>query len=390
MTKSFRRFAASVLVAVLAAGCSGGGGGEEEAAENPKQAFGEALEVFADYDGFTFVISLEADPADISSADTPEAAAEAIVDSSVTISVKGNTAEDSQAEITFDIDGNEDAVQLRVVDESIYARAEVRDLVEAFEGDMAAIDLAVQQASASGFDFAPALADGEWIGVEGLGDLAEQFGLPQTPPGADEASAMTDRIVGILEKNARVTSEGTDDTGAHLVVTVPLKETASELYETLQSFGGMAAAGALPAGGVDEIPDADIPIDVWISDGRLVQIEVDIVTIAQELGESTEDVDELVFRMAIDEFDGEVEAPADFVEIDLQQIMQGIFGAALGGVESGSTGIKVPEREVVLPELGLACSDLEMFSPAEIESFLGAAGQPGAVKKVRQECPELF
>jgi hypothetical protein len=390
MSSSPRRFGALLLAAALVgAACSGG---DQEAAENPKQAFSDALDAFADYEGVTLVMTIEADPSDLASADTPEAAAEALVDSSLTVSAKGGTAEDSQVALAFDIAGNEDAVELRGVGGAFYLRADVRGLVDTFEGDMAEIDAAVQQASAAGFDFAQAMVDGEWIGVEGVDELAQQFGLPQPTPDAEEAAAFADRIAAVFDENARVTSEGTDDVGAHLTVTVPLSETAEELAGALQSFGG-GAAGALPASGLEEVPDADIPVDVWISDGRLVQVEFDFVAIAQELGEpAPEDVDELGLRMEIDEFTGDVEAPEDFVEIDLQQILQGFFGAA-----SPSTGgvtqpvVEVPgDREVVVPELGLACSDLEGIPSDQIEAFLEASGQPGALKKVREACPELF
>lgn len=394
MSTTQSRFGALLLAAAVFGGaCSDGG--EEQAAENPKQALSEAIDAFGDYEGVTLEMSLQADPADLATEGTPPAAAEAIVDSSLTVSAMGGeTPADAQVAITVNVGGNEDAVELRAVGGAFYARADVHELVETFEGDMTAIDTAVQQASAAGFDFAEAVAAGEWIGVEGLDRLAQQFGLPQATPDPEQAAAFAERLAAILDDNARVTSEGTDDVGAHLRVTVPLAETGEEIVDALQTFAG-PSAGALPADSLEGIPDADVPVDVWISDGRLVQIELDFIAIAEELGEPPPDgVDELGLRMTLDEFTGGVEAPEDFVEIDLQQILQGFLGAVPGSMETdfGESTIEVPagDRKVVVPELGLACSDLEGLPPAQIEAFLEASGQPGAMKKVRSACPDLF
>ncbi|HEX2294025.1 MAG TPA: hypothetical protein VHN37_01815 [Actinomycetota bacterium] len=390
-----RLVAPLVAVALLLGACSdgGGGGGGADPADDPKQAFSDALEAFGDYEGITLVMTLQADAAALAQSDTPPEAAEAIVNSSFTMSAKGTTPEDSQVQFLVNIDGNEDAVEFRGVDQSFYVRADVRELVETFGGNMAEIDAFVQQASAQGFDFAEPLVDGEWVGVEGIDELVEQFGGAQPTPDPEQVAELTDRMVALLEQNADVTSEGSDDTGEHLVVSFPIRETVQEFMDLLQGFGGLPQ-GAVPPPDLSQIPNADIPIDVWLSDGRLVQVELDFIAIAEALGEEPppDDIDELALRIALEEFTGEVEAPSDFVEIDVQEILQGFLGAAMGSTGSGA----VPpldaggDRELALPELGIACTDLQALSPEEIEQFLSASGVPGAAKKVRKACPELF
>lgn len=392
MSSTFKRLAAVLAAGALVLGaCSdGGGGGEEQAAENPEQAFSDALEALSEYEGITLVASIQADPAALEEDDTPPEVAEAIVNSSLTISAKGETAEDSQVQLVVNVDG-EDSAELRFVDQSIYLRAAVADLVEQFGGDPSQVNAFAQQASAQGFDFAQALVDGEWVGVEGIDELAEQFGLPQPTTDPEQAAQIADQIGEILERNADVTSEGTDDVGAHLVVTVPLRETVQDLFEALQGLGGVPP-GTLPAEDLGEIPDAEIPIDVWVSDGRLVQVELDVVEIATAAGDPPpEGVDEFAFRFTIDEFTDDVAAPDDFTPIDVEQLLQSFFGAALGGADSGGTpAVPGGNREVVVPELGLACSDLETLTGDQIEQFLSSSGVEGALETVRQECPELF
>lgn len=393
MSSSPKRFAAVLLAAALLGGaCSDGG--EEQAAENPGQAFDDALDAFSDYEGVTFVLSLDADPNDLVEEDTPPEVAEQIVDSSITVSGKGASLDDAQVEVVANIGGNEDAVEFRVVGDSFYARADVRELAEAFGSDTAEIDAGVEQASAMGFDFARAFVDGEWVGIEGLYDTAQQFGVPVQTPDPDQVSALKDEVLGVLQENASVTSEGTDDVGAHLVVSVPLKQTVEDLFESFGDLGGLGGAAAeVPQEGLEEVPEGNADIDVWVSDGRLVQVELDFVALAEQLGEEApEGVDRMALRIEIDEFTDGVEAPDDFVAIDLGDVLGGVFGGGLESSDSaGGSAIGAPgDREIVVPELGLACSDLEMVPPAQIKAYLEASGQPDAYQTVKKECPELF
>ena len=392
MSTSLRRVAALLLAgALLATACSEGpGGGEEDASENPEAALSEALDAFSDYEGVTLVMSLTAGADDIAAADIPADVAEKIVNSSITISGTGSTLEDQEVSMTFNVGGNEDAVEMRVIKDSVYLRAEVSDLVQEFGGDMAMIDAAAQQFAAQGMDFAQAAVDGEWIGIENAAAALEQIAGPQPTPDPEKAAEFGERIAGILESNADVTSEGSDDVGEHLVATLPVKETAEEFLDAIEGLGTLPP-GTVPTEGLEDLPEADIPIDVWIADGQLVQVELDFVAIGRALGEEpTEGIDELGLRLEIAEFDDPVEAPADFVPIDLQEIMQGIFGAVGGGASAGGSPPLSTDRKVVLPELGLACEDLQTLSPDEIKAFLDASLQPKAFAIVRKKCPELF
>jgi hypothetical protein len=242
-----------------------------------------------------------------------------------------------------------------------------------------------------GLDFVQAAVDGEWVGVENLDALAQQYGLPLPTADPEQAAALQAKLAEILARNAEVTSEGADDVGAHLVVMLPLRDTVTDLMDAVQSLAG-APAGTLPAGSLEDIPATEIPLDVWISDGRLVQIEVDVVAIAETLGEDMTDApDEFAVRMAIDEFTDEIGAPDDFVAIDVQEIIQSLFGA--GFESSGGSALPAPGGDrgpVVVPSLGLACSDLAGVPPDQIKTFLEASGEAAAYKQVKKACPELF
>jgi hypothetical protein len=385
MTTRPTRFAALLLTAALAFGaCS------DEAAENPEQAFSDALDTLAGYEGVTLVMTIEADPDDLAATDTPPDVAEKVLNSSLTISTKGSTPEDTQAAFVFNVDGNEDAAELRVVDQALYARVDVRELVDDFGGDITEIEAGADAAAAQGLDFAQAAVDGEWLGLEGLDEAVEQLAGELPTPDPEQAEEVGERVIGILERNARVTSEGTDDVGAHLVVSVPARDTVQDLFDALQSLGGVPL-DAFPTDDLQDIPDGDIPIDVWIDDDRLVQLELDLVRIAREFGdEPPEGVEQIALRMTIDEFTDDIEPPDDFVSIDLQEILGGLFGAMPATPEVSEPEAVPLEPGGVLEDLGIACSDLQGVPPDQIKAFLDASLQPDAFATVKRECPELF
>ena len=100
--------------------------------------------------------------------------------------------------------------------------------------------------------------------------------------------------------------------------------------------------------------------------------------------------DEFAFRVTFDEFTDEIEAPDDFTPIDLGEILKGFMGGAMGSGAVGAPPDLGGGGEVVVPELGLRCSDLAGVPPDQIKTFLEASGEGGAFKKIKAACPELF
>jgi hypothetical protein len=134
-----------------------------------------------------------------------------------------------------------------------------------------------------------------------------------------------------------------------------------------------------------EIPEGDLELDAWISDGQIVQFELDFVKAAEEFGDpAPEGVERLALRLEIDEFTDEIAAPEGATLIDPQQIFQGIFGG-LGGL-----GAPAAPSGGTIPELGISCSDLEGLTEADVRAFLEGAGRKDLIDATKQACPELF
>jgi hypothetical protein len=376
MFPTVRRFLVLLLSGALTLSACGGDSGPDPA-EDPKGALTAALEKLGEYEGITATVSLDSDTGSLvaaSEGELTEELAQVILDSSLAITSKsGDKPEDAQAEFVADIAG--DRAELRVVEETLYARADVAELVARFEGDPAELDQFRQQAP-PGFEFVGTLLDGDWIAITGAQEFAEQFAeqfggpIPSEEEAAEFQKELADKLSAAFEDNATVESVGSDDVGDHLEARIALRGLYEAFVELMQSAPGI---GTLPPGTfppASEVPDEELTVDAWIDGGDLVQIAFDFLKIAEtfEAEPAPPGVENLGLRIQLEEFTGDVEAPDAADTVDFQQIFQGLLGAGIG---SGSGSMEVEQ-----PDLGELCSQLEGAPPEVVEQFA-------------EECPEL-
>lgn len=346
MRKATRFGAPLIALALLLGAC---GGGDAEVQEDPKGALEEALDNLGDYEGVRLTVSMGADTEDLvaaSEGDLTEEDAQKILDSSLVISSKeGESADDAQFEMVANVAGHDRAVELKGIGKTIYARADVEALVEEFGGDTSEIDAARRQfGSQPGFEFVGPAIDGEWISVEGLEDVIQQFtgqSIPETP--SEEDQELVKGFADALKQNVSAEAGDREGPGGHVVATVPLRSTYEEFSKLASQLGQVPTGAGLPP--ASEVPDENIELDIWIDGGHIKQVEFDFVKLARSLGEDAdipEDVDRLAVRLGIEEFTDDVEAPDDATSIDLQQLMQGFLGGMGGMEESVESGEVVP------------------------------------------------
>lgn len=368
------------LLAILAssalvfAACSGDSG--PDPSENPKQSLVSGFEALGD-GGVTATLRLDTTVEDLiilsEGEGLTEEQAQQIIDSSVAITTNGEIDPDrQQVEVVANIGGVDSAIELKFLDDTLYARASVRELTETFGGDTSELEAAAQQAP-PGFEFIGPAIEGEWISMSGFQALAEQFGAmagaqQPTEEQQEQAQKFMDDMAAVLENNAEVTHEGSDDAGDHLVVTVNVREVYGEFVEALGAFGGLAAAqmGQMPP--ESEIPDKDVRFDAWVSDGQISQLLFDFTQFGDwEGADMPEGLENFGILLELEEFDGSIEAPDDATNVDMQQLMQGFMGGM--GVGSGSM---TPETEVPAD----FCEQLKE-APEDVQAQFEA------------ECPEL-
>jgi hypothetical protein len=374
MKKALALTAAAVM---FLGACAGGSSEGPDPAEDPKGALISAMEATGQAEGLTLHLTVQSDPASLDAmakgdgggSGMSEEDAQKILDSSITVNTQGS-GEDGSFEMAVNVAG-EDDFEMKTIDKVVYIRADVKGLVETFGGDPAEIDAGVQALEGQGLTFAGAAADGEWLSIAGLQEAAQQI-TGQTAPAVPEQEQLIKDLTASFKENAEVTSEGDDDAGEHLLVSVPLRATYENFVEDFQQLGQQLPLGQLPPS--SEVPDKDVVFDVWVEDNRVTQLEFDFLQIAELSGdveEIPEGVEQFAFRAEIDEFGDDIEAPEDAVSVDPQQIF-GLFGGMMGGMGAGA-GAMPPAGDL---GAGFNCNDLKGAPPEVLSQFA-------------EECPEL-
>jgi hypothetical protein len=131
---------------------------------------------------------------------------------------------------------------------------------------------------------------------------------------------------------------------------------------------------------VDDVPNEKVSIDTWVDGDRLTQVQLDLTQFKDfPEAEFPEGVDQFAITVGIEEFSGGVAAPEGATEVDINQIMQSMFGG-LGGAIGGDTGGGAGQPDPT----GDICEELEKQlkgQPDEVvEQFVDLYGQ---------DCPNL-
>ena len=376
-----RRVLAILFSAALVLGACGG----DDVAEDPQGALERALDNFGNYEGMSITFTLQSDTDSLRAVaagdgdELSEEDARKILDSSIALITKeGDSPEESQFELTADVAGHDNAVEVKMVDESFFLRADVRDLVEEFGGDTAEIDQFEQQAGTQpGFEFVGPAIEGEWLALRGFNELMRQFGGGMQTPSEEDQRTMR-QFADAIQENSQVEAGDREGPGGHLIATVPLRQTYQDFAQLLQDLGQVPPGAALPP--ANEVPDENATVDLWIEDDHLRQVEFDITQIGEIADDPVpEGVEQFALRMEIEEFTDDVQAPEDANEVDAQQIIQQFMGLGSPGGVQEESGEAEPEE--VPADF---CDQLE----AELEN------QPEELRdqildQFGEQCPEL-
>jgi hypothetical protein len=328
-----RTLALWATVALFLGACAGGASSPLQGETASKQTLLNALRSLENVDGFDLTFSIQsttdslralaADAGDdLSSGD-----AQKILSSSLSIVAK-NTTDPAELATQMIVDiGGEETLELRAIHKDVFVRADVRGLLELSGRDSRMLDALRQQAAAAGAGFVGDVIDGEWIHLDGFEELAENMpsGGESEQPGARE-KRLIEQFTTSLEANAAVTSQGEEDAGEHFVARVPLRETYASYVDLIGNVASALPAGAFPP--ETDIPDEDIALDVWVSEGAISQIELDLLQAGDISGRDTpQGVDQLAIRMTLDRFGGEVSAPEGAVTVTPRDVFS-LFGGA--------------------------------------------------------------
>lgn len=299
----------------------------DEADRDPKGTVVQGVRALGELPGLELELSLQSDVSSLQAMASgggglSETDAEKILSSGVSIkAVQGEGPLDVAFEAVVRVAGA-DALEVRFLRDTVYARADVAHLLETFGQDPRAVSALLGQAQASGFGFLRPALEGKWVALSGFGQLGTALGAPPPQETAEQRRAGR-RIADLLERKAEVEAVGGDDAGDHYVVRLPLRDTLRgviEIVRDLEQLPGQFLPDPSTA------PDGPVELDVWITDGRVSQVEVDFLQFAR-LAEDLvpEGVNRLALRLGIEPFDGAIETPPDAVALDLGRLMRAVF-----------------------------------------------------------------
>jgi hypothetical protein len=339
-----RKLLISAVAAALLLGACGGDDGGPDPADDPKGALTNAIEALNDYEGVTMTMSVDSDTDSLvalSEGSLSDDQAQQILDSGLTITSKSaEDPADAQAEIAVDIAGTDGAVEMKFVDNTLYARADVADIMDTFGQDSSQLDAFEQQASGQpGFEFVGPALHGEWIAMKGFEQAFQQFGGAQASEPTEAQKKAIETFTAALQDSANVETGDLEGPGENIVATVPLRDVYDNFVDLAGELGASATTPMPPA---SEVPNEDLRIDTWVEDGRLTQVALDFKQFANYEGADPipEGADKFALILGLEEFTGDVQAPDDATQVDLSQVMQSFLGTGLGTntAPGGTTG----------------------------------------------------
>lgn len=243
-----------------------------------------------------------------------------------------DSAEDDNIALDLRLGDIDHAVEIRMVDNALYARADVPAIAQLFDAPPGAIEGGVAQAAEMGFGFVADAAAGRWLStnlapfnsfLKGLGDSAVP-GIPN----AGGTQELLDALAGAWTNDVKVDRLDADGTGDHYRLTVSLRQVYERLLPAATGLLGFPGAALPPAG---EMPDRAVEADVWVRDGKLVRAEFNLAQLADH---TTLPGGRVALRIDIAARPDAITAPEKSVEVDLIEL----FGRLAGGFTEGFSG----------------------------------------------------
>jgi hypothetical protein len=254
-----------------------------------------------------------------------------VLSSSITVSSNhAPDPRDALSQTTVKIGDNSHAIETRMVDRTLYVRADARGLAKTFGHSERDLQRVAREAGSAGLSFMRPALEGKWLSVAGLDELARRSGAP-LPAGADQQRA-TQALVKQLLNSATVSTLGEDAAGTHLRIIVPARAAYAGLRDMVQHLSAGLPGTPLPDPAT--LPDKNLKLDAWVRDGKLTQLEVDLKQLSAPGERLPAGVHLLALHMTIRDFTGTIEAPSEAVPVDLQKLSRSFMSGMAGGSAS--------------------------------------------------------
>lgn len=363
---------ASVLAVILAA-C---GGGDDALPEDPQEAVVQAFQNRFDA-GTTVSATLRVTDAGRQAflADTPEAevaSQEKLLDVLTAEDALTLTVRDDQVGFALGL-GEDRPVQIRSLGDAFYVLLDIPALLDFFEADMSAEDLALpDEASAVLGDLTAlwdAMREGRWAGITEIPDDATKqinevlsgIGGPVPTPDPTEAREAASEL-GLASPSQFVERyvEVEEGEEGDYVGTLRLRALVRAFAEAGQGLAPPGAGGALSDQDLQDVPETVGGVGIEVDGDQVSAVTLDVHALGQALAENPEE--DITFE------EGDIVVRLDFAEVD---------GALLEAPEEAETATFEDVLDVARLVAGLA----ERFM-GSLDQAPGAGGSPTSPREL--------
>jgi hypothetical protein len=229
-----------------------------------------------------------------------------------------------------------DLVDLRFVNGVLYARADVKKIVELAGEDPSQVDRALSDLPPSLEPLAKA-AKGEWVALDltkavkaakDSGAL-DRLPKPSATPSVDAAKLQhfLDSLKAAYDKQATITEIGKDDArGQGYRVGAPAKRIAEAVSDDLIALVGQESESQIRKA-ITQIPDKTFYLDVWVKDDALTAVQIDLTQFLDKPVPGKK----LAIDIAVNTKPAAITPPSGATEIDVQKLIREL-PSALGSV----------------------------------------------------------
>ncbi|MFI5531677.1 hypothetical protein ACIA8O_24405 [Kitasatospora sp. NPDC051853] len=254
-------------------------------------------------------------------------------------------------DFAYAVTGKDGALaDLRYVDGTFYAKADVEGIAKIAGEDTAEL----KQGAAM---FPKVIQDalgGKWVSVDTktFKELAQEATkasgtktAPSAAPSVDPkvASNLVNTVKDVISRNVTFEDKGKHEGADHIYVAAPAKAFADDLLKSIKPLAkDIPGFDELPGTVPSDFPDQKVGVDVYIKDGALSGISLDLAQFEKDAPADAHMPIKVTFTK-----DAEApKAPAGataFTKKDFEDVMGAVMGAAMGGKTPGgktTTGTK--------------------------------------------------
>jgi len=340
------------LVTTAACGSSSSGGGGSTANLSPAAAFAKGRTAIGKANAVTFTLKLDVTADQILALDhssggkmTADQAA-AVAQGNVILAIKsaGGTLA-SQANkglgggvVGLDVNagGAPGLLQLRYLGKDLYVRADVAKYFQFTKANKAPLTSLTAHLPPA-LSFVKDAIAGKWIKlpIQDILKTVKSSGLiPQATKSAspEQFNALRQALSNIFDKDVTTTRVGADPLGDHLQLTGSSRTLATDFVSAIKgSISSIPGAGtAFSSFDATTVPDRQITVDIFVKDGALSTIKLDLTQFASAADKARFGDKPLFVELGIAR-SATVDAPSGAVNVDIATLL-GSLGGLFGGL----------------------------------------------------------